>query len=449
MPHSLLRLFICLNCLLTGAHFLHAGEQGLAIACAGLGLGAFCRADWLRPVLAVFFLASSIVWTDAGAELVRFRATAGLPWTRLLFIMACLCASALAAAATLCTSLGKKAFPLVTAHGRLRSLVFLGIAALLLIARSKTPFPILLADRYPTGNSGGSGWGGLEIFCLALYGQWLAARLINPTRRPGTRGLRPIIWAGFSAVFFVQLFLGLAGMEQMLMTGKLHLPVPALIVAGPLYRGGGLFMPILLGVSVLLLGPAWCSHLCYIGAWDDLASRHQRSPRTPSSGLIRLIKWSRLVILVLVCATALGLRAAGVPGTTAIWPAAIFGLIGLGVMFFLSRRWGFMAHCTLFCPIGWLTTTLGRISPWRMDMGQDCTRCGACSRACRYAALTPDAILRGKPGPTCTLCGDCVAACPHSTMHYTLYGRCASIARPVFVGLVVILHAVFLATARI
>jgi hypothetical protein len=40
-------------------------------------------------------------------------------------------------------------------------------------------------------------------------------------------------WTFFSVVFFAQLVLGLAGMPSMLMTGELHAPVPALILAGP------------------------------------------------------------------------------------------------------------------------------------------------------------------------------------------------------------------------
>ncbi len=87
----------------------------------------------------------------------------------------------------------------------------------------------------------------------------------------------------FSMVFFAQLLLGLAGIEKLLMTGKLHLPVPALIIAGPLFRGEGVFMLILFAATVLLVGPAWCSYLCYIGAWDNYAATAQKRPgRLPS-----------------------------------------------------------------------------------------------------------------------------------------------------------------------
>ena len=44
-------------------------------------------------------------------------------------------------------------------------------------------------------------------------------------------------------VFFSQLALGLVGFSRFLMTGALHVPVPAVIVAGPLSAGGGLYVP--------------------------------------------------------------------------------------------------------------------------------------------------------------------------------------------------------------
>jgi polyferredoxin len=68
------------------------------------------------------------------------------------------------------------------------------------------------------------------------------------------------------------------------MTGELHLPIPALILAGPVYRGEGLFMPVLYTVTILLVGPAWCSWLCYIGAWDDFAARRRKGGSRPVPG---------------------------------------------------------------------------------------------------------------------------------------------------------------------
>ena len=78
------------------------------------------------------------------------------------------------------------------------------------------------------------------------------------------RQLRALLWGGFSVIFFLQLALGLLGLNQMLMTGTSRLPIPALILAGPVYLGEGIFMLGLL-TTIAMVGPAWCSHLCYIG----------------------------------------------------------------------------------------------------------------------------------------------------------------------------------------
>jgi polyferredoxin len=232
------------------------------------------------------------------------------------------------------------------------------------------------------------------------------------------------------------------------MTGRLHLPVPALIAAGPIFRGGGLFMAILFASTVLLVGPAWCSHLCYIGAWDDACSR--RGPKTPRVLSPRWSVGGRLATLVLVCGGALALRGLGVSGAVAAFLAGGFGLLGVGVMLSASRRLGAMAHCTAYCPIGLVGNLLGRLVPWRMGISLDtCTRCGACARACRYSALTPQHIEAGRPGLSCTLCGDCVGACPHDSMRYRFPGLSPARARAAFLTLVAALHAVFLGVARI
>ena len=93
----------------------------------------------------------------------------------------------------------------------------------------------------------------------------------------------------FSIIFFSQLILGVVGLEKLLMTGKLHLPVPALIAAGPLFRGTGFFMAILFTFSVLLVGPAWCSWLCYIGAWDNYAAKFKKIPISLHIKVLRIV----------------------------------------------------------------------------------------------------------------------------------------------------------------
>lgn len=156
-------------------------------------------------------------------------------------------------------------------------------------------------------------------------------------------------------------------------------------------------------------------------------------------------------MLLTVCA-ALGLRAAGAPPGAALWPAAAFGLAGVGVMLLISRRMGSMAHCAAFCPMGLAATLLGRCTPWRMRLGEGCTGCGRCVPACRYGALDAARVAApggGGPGLSCTLCGDCVAACPHGAMGIRLGRAGPALSRRAFLLAIVPLHATFLAVARV
>jgi polyferredoxin len=228
------------------------------------------------------------------------------------------------------------------------------------------------------------------------------------------------------------------------MTGALHLPVPAVIVGGPLFRGGGYFMPILFAATLVLAGPAWCSHLCYIGAWDDALSRLRRRPAT----LPAWARHGRWLTLAAVALVALLLRLLGAsPGVAGVLGGA-FGIVGVGVMATASRRLGLMAHCTAYCPIGALSNLLGKLAPWRVRIDSGCTGCGLCTRACRYGALEPADVERGRPGFTCTLCGDCLGSCRQASIAYRFPGLSAETSRRLFVAMAVSLHAVFLGVAR-
>ncbi len=322
-------------------------------------------------------------------------------------------------------------------RGRWHGIIAFTVCLVLLTIIQAVPEqPMLLAERYLPG----SGW--LEVLLLAGYAAWLAGRLAEPAE---VAMLRPRIWLLFSLVFFAQLAMGLAGMEKMLMTGKLHLPIPAMIIAGPLYRGKDFFMPIMFLTTVFLTGSAWCSHLCYIGAWDDLCSRHQ-----PVVG--KLPSWwraARLIVLAAVVFLALLLKVLHVGSAFAFLAAAGFGMAGVAIMVLVSRKIGLMAHCTMFCPIGLLGNWLGRLSFWRMKIDANCSGCMQCRKKCRYSALEPENIRERIVGASCTLCGDCLAACHGGHIGYWLPFAGRTTARSIFVIMITVLHVLFLSVARI
>lgn len=432
---TLLRSLIIFCGLLAAAHFLRFGTFWTALAAFMPALGALFPGLVPRLIVGAALGIGLWIWTNLGAELLSLRIQLGWPYLRLASILGAVC---LLHAGTLVLLLGSKGQLL---FGALRpvhwaqSVAMLLVGSCLTLITTQAPYPVLLGERFWAGSS--PFW--IGIFCL--YAGFITRHMLEGNA-PRTRTL---IWSLFSAIFFGQLILGLAGATQFLMTGSLHLPIPALILAGPLYRGAGMFMLVLLVVSLLLIGPAWCSYLCYIGAWDDRLSR--LGPKRPRP----LPAWAPRVRSIILGATILlpiGLRILGTPWPWTLGLAAAFGMAGVGVMLFWSRRSGTMVHCTLWCPMGLLNNLLGRLLPWRVSIAQDCTGCGICATACRYNALTPADLQAKRPGLSCSLCGDCLPRCPHGHLGYAFAGHHRH-ARIIFATLVVAMHTIFLAVARI
>lgn len=309
-------------------------------------------------------------------------------------------------------------------------------AGILVIAKLKAPFEMLIADRLLNG----LGW--IEIAALAVYAGILADMLITSK---DTSKIRIRIWMAFSIVFFLQFILGVSGIDRLLMTGKLHIPVPAVVIAGPIFRGERFFMPILFLSTIALAGPGWCSYLCYIGAWDGVFS----NARKRSKRIQPFWRWIRLGIFIMTPTVAILLRTFSVDPKIAGITAISFGVVSVGIMAFVSRRTGTMVHCTSICPLGFAGNLLGKLSPFRFRINSSCTSCGRCIPACRYGALTPERIEKRRPGITCTLCGDCLPSCPESSLGYRYFKMSPVAARKLFLVIVAALHAVFLGVARI
>jgi ferredoxin len=428
-------LFLCVLAL--GAHHLRAGEPGLVLFWLSVPIVALVRRSFTPYVIALTCLAGAGVWSHAAWSVAALRMSIGIPYARattVLVVVGSLC--------VLCSWLwirrrvrdeyGVAGEPLVAPL--VAGLVAAGVLTAVLTV---VPVQAILLERFWRG----AGW--LHVLWLGVWAAWLTRTVLVPRR---ARRWRPRAWLLFSVLFYGQLAVGLLGVERFLMTGDLHLPIPAIIAAGPVYRGGGFFMPILFGVSVLFVGPAWCSWLCYLGGWDNLAALRQRWAG-------RLPRWRgrlRLGVLAGVVAVALLLNLAGVRGAVAAALGGLFGLVGVGVMATLSRQRGVMVHCTAYCPIGWLATRLGKLNPFRIVIDDSCTDCMACTRFCRFDALSPAQIEARRVGEACTLCGDCVTVCQKTKdIHYAFPGLSPDRARTVFLVTAVAMHAIFTGIAMI
>ena len=307
--------------------------------------------------------------------------------------------------------------------------------ALLVIVEWKVKMPMLLVERFFPG------WGWTEIILLAGYAAFLISKLYDVR----TSALwRRRSWMIFAVFFFGQLVAGLLGCDKCLMTGQLHFPIPAIILGGAVYRLHIGFMPILFLSTVILSGPAWCSQLCYFGAFDNVGA-YSRKISTKRIINRNAIKNS---FFVLFLAGTILLRMINAPVVYAIAGASVIGVVGVLIVIFISPRKGKMTHCTSWCPIGTMIQYLKFANPFRMTINQGCTECMLCTTKCPYDALNREDVLNRKPGLTCTYCGDCLDSCQGSHIEYRFFKLSPEKSRILWLIITVTLHAVFMGFAR-
>jgi ferredoxin-type protein NapH len=136
-----------------------------------------------------------------------------------------------------------------------------------------------------------------------------------------------------------------------LMSGNLHLPVPAMIISGPVYRGSFSVMTLIFLGAILLSGPAWCSQFCYFGAIDSaVAGEAGRFTGQEQDGTEEHLPPAGNSS----CTVAEGIRSRC---RDLRWAGIITGVAGLLIIFFFNAQRKKMIHCTVWCPVGTLTVT--------------------------------------------------------------------------------------------
>lgn len=426
---------VLLAFILSAAHFLRNGHPDAALFCLPAFLLVFVKKNWVPSVVRFILLFFSLAWLLKAHEIYLIRSSHGVPWLRAVLILVLVFLFV-----RFCAGLVAKPF-FMQAYGNFFSAAprwaFVVVFAVLAFARLKPGLPVTMHERFFPLFS----WVG--IFCFALYAAFLTDKILQSD---SIQKIRFRMWLGFSLVFFSQLILGLTVNPLFLMTGELHYPVPALVLFGSWIRGGGYFMLGLFLFSLLLLGPAWCSYLCYIGSFDLAAALRRKKIKPLPQGFA--FKWRTGVFLIFVILIS-GLKFYGVGSEKIISIVAVAGVVGFVFFVVFSLRSGLMFHCTSFCPLGYAALILGRLHPFRIRLRSNCSSCGICAVKCRYAALPSQAFSQGRPDFNCTLCGDCVSPCPQNSIHYVFWGFSPENSRRIFLTAAVVLHTLFLATGRV
>jgi hypothetical protein len=218
---KLLLVLAALSLLLLAAHFLRYGEWGLCFAIVSLIGLTFYRLAWVRWVVIAVLAIGVMVWADTGINLVNMRKAFDQPWGRLSLIIGSVIVLTAVTGAILLSENGRNHFSRDTELAAPLAIIFVLTTLTLALARQMASLPILLTDRFFPG------WGWLQILLLGIYATWVGKKMLSTAK---TSLIRSKIWGFFSLIFFAQLILGLVGIQEMLMTGKLHLPVPARII---------------------------------------------------------------------------------------------------------------------------------------------------------------------------------------------------------------------------
>ncbi len=310
--------FICITfpiimSFLLAAHFMRWMQPGLVFISLTSPILLVPRRLWTIKIYQFLLTAGSIRWLYVALFTVMRRISAGEPWGRATIIIGTTAVLTLLSAFLLELSPVRKRHNHMVETTTASTASFIAVVIVLSFIHLKLKDLIpLIAERLLPG----SGW--IEIFILGVYAAWLSDRIITTGR---TAELRKKVWTAFSAVFFIQLIMGISGFNVFLLTGKLHLPIPGMIVAGPLFRGElSFFMPLLLVSTLIIAGPAWCSWLCYFGCWDLIAATTRKHAGTiPKKNNI-----IRILILFILAGGALLLRLLNTPKTLAITAGLLF-----------------------------------------------------------------------------------------------------------------------------
>jgi 4Fe-4S binding domain len=271
----------------------------------------------------------------------------------------------------------------------------------------------------------------LLIAVLTTWSVFLTGKMVTTKKRASYRSF---YWRLLSIIFFSQILVGVFISSNFLLSGELTIPHPSFFVFSGSHFSRFLSNALLLYfISLVLTGPSWCSHLCWLGSWDQYAaSKKKRKISKSSIYLLRLLFFLFFVAVVLEFFKP-NIKAVATLGF-------VYFIVSILVMAFVSGKYGSMEHCRSFCLIGKLSSIFAKISPFRMVK---ISTKPIPSSSCKMGAFDEKPSKNSKL-VNCTLCGDCLDKYGKSDLKMRFFNFSFD-AWPLFISLTIGLHSAFIA----
>ncbi len=173
-------------------------------------------------------------------------------------------------------------------------------------------------------------------------------------------------------------------------------------------------------LSTLILGKVFCGWVCPIGVIQEIIAAVR--PHPPRRLTLKVSQAARAGLLLAFVVLVLWKRRIlfdwidPYPVLRGDRRSDIGAYIAAGVLLLLSAM-VYRPFCGLACPVGLVTSVLGKISLFSIRLTPHCDRCGDClgERVCPGFR----AAVQAEPIRTeCFACGSCIRACPHGAVRY-------------------------------
>lgn len=224
---------------------------------------------------------------------------------------------------------------------------------------------------------------------------------------------------------------------------------------------------ILIVIITLLFGRVYCSSLCPMGIFQDIADwiakRFNRKKRYPHFKEYRILRWSIVAIVIVAFFSGFHIllnlldpySAYGRIATNILKPGYLFlnnlvaavgnhfsnyrfyevdifiaSVASLSIATFTFLTIGFLSYkygriyCNTICPVGTVLGFLAKFSLFKIKIGgMGCNSCGLCEMRCKASCI--DAKTKEIDYSRCVSCFNCIEVCNKKSLTYQFTGLSA------------------------